>query len=148
MKTKRIIKDQKGGALVEFAIVLPLLLLLVVGIVEFGLLVYNKHIITNGSREGTRAAIVAGIDYLDNQEIKTIVKNYCNPRLIDFNGNTVTDANIDLDPADRTTIGFGQDFKVTIEYDYGFLIPSLFNIGSTTKIIAKTLMKMEQAIGS
>lgn len=147
MKTKRIIKDQKGGALIEFAIVLPLLVVLVIGIIEFGLLCYNKHIIANASREGARAAIVAGVGSLDDAAIKTIVKNYCNPRLLDFSGNTIDDDDIDLDP-DRSTIGFGDDFAVTLEYDYEFLVPSLFNLGSTTKITAKTLMKIEQALGS
>jgi Flp pilus assembly protein TadG len=147
MKTKRIIKDQKGGALVEFAIVLPLLVILVIGIIEFGLLCYNKHIIANASREGARAAIIAGDDSLGDAAIRTIVKNYCNSRLLDFSGNSVTDADIDLDP-NRATLGFGDDFTVAIEYDYGFLIPSLFNLGNATKITAKTLMKMEQTIGS
>lgn len=153
MKTKRIIKDQKGGALVEFAIVLPLLVVLVIGIVEFGLLCYNKHVIANASREGARAAIVAGVDFLDDATIRTIVKNYCNPRLLDFSGNTIDNDDIDLTDGDgnavvRSTLGFGDDFAVTIEYDYGFLIPSLFSLGNTTTITAKTLMKMEQAIGA
>jgi Flp pilus assembly protein TadG len=52
MKPKMIIKDQNGGAVVEFAIILPLLIALLFGIVEFGLLLYNKQIITNASREG------------------------------------------------------------------------------------------------
>jgi Flp pilus assembly protein TadG len=147
MKTKRIIKDQKGVALVEFAIVLIFLVPLVIGIIEFGLLCYNKHIIANASREGVRAAIAAGDGSLNDAAIRTIVKNYCNSRLLDFSGNTITDSDIDLDP-NRSTIGFGDDFSVTIEYDYGFLVPSLFNFGNTTKITAKTLMKMEQALGS
>ena len=147
MKTKRIIKDQKGGALIEFAIALIFLVPLAIGIIEFGLLCYNKHIIANASREGARAAIVAGDGSLGDAAIRTIVKNYCNSRLLDFTGNTVTDTDIDFDP-DRNTIGFGDDFTVTIEYDYGFLVPSLFSLGNTTKITAKTLMKMEQVVGS
>jgi len=55
MKTKR----QSGQALVELALVLPLLLILAFGIVEFGLLMYNKAVITNASREGARVGIVA-----------------------------------------------------------------------------------------
>ena len=58
MKTKRIITDQKGGALIELAIVLPLLVLLLIGAVEFGILYYNKQVITNASREGARAGII------------------------------------------------------------------------------------------
>ena len=50
MKIKMIIKDQKGGALVEFAIALIFLVPLTIGLIEFGLLVYNKHIIAISPR--------------------------------------------------------------------------------------------------
>jgi len=143
MKTKRIIKDQKGGALVEFAIVLPLLVVLVMGIIEFGLLCYNKQVIANASREGARAGIVnGGPDYSGNQAVKDIVKTYCNPRMIDFSGNTVEDDDITLTPSTRST-NFGDDFSVQVEYNYSFLIPSLFGLGSTKTISAETVMSME-----
>ena len=59
MKTKTIIKNQEGAAAVEFALIAPLLILLTFGIIEFGLFLFNKHIITNASREIARAGIVA-----------------------------------------------------------------------------------------
>ena len=43
---------------VEFIILFPLFLLIVVGIVEFGHLWYVDHVITNASREGARAGVV------------------------------------------------------------------------------------------
>lgn len=43
---------QKGQSLVEFALVLPLLLMLVLGAIDFGRLFYTKIIITNAAREG------------------------------------------------------------------------------------------------
>ena len=51
--------SQKGASAVEFALVLPLLMLITFGIIEFGMLMYNKQVITNASREGARAGIVA-----------------------------------------------------------------------------------------
>jgi Flp pilus assembly protein TadG len=59
-KLKMRLKSQKGVAAVEFALVLPLLVLLIFGIIEFSLLMFNKQVITNASREGARAGIVAG----------------------------------------------------------------------------------------
>ena len=47
-------KNNKGASAVEFALVLPILIVLLFGIVEFGLLMYNKAVITNASREGAR----------------------------------------------------------------------------------------------
>jgi len=122
MKTKMIIKDQKGGALIEFAIVAPLLILLVIGAIEFGLLCYNKQVIANASREGSRAGIIAfGRDYyLDNDQIITIVKNYCATHVITFSASPDldTDLNVTLDPTNRedtTSFEFGDHFEVKVK---------------------------------
>ena len=53
-----MIRDEHGGSLVEFAIVMPLLFVILFGIIEFGILLYDKAMITNASREGARAGIV------------------------------------------------------------------------------------------
>ncbi|MHA1221535.1 MAG: TadE/TadG family type IV pilus assembly protein [Candidatus Heimdallarchaeota archaeon] len=134
-----IIKGQKGAAIVEFAIILPLLVLLVVGIGEFGLAWYNKQVIVNAGREGARAGIARGDDFSDNYTIRLIVKNYANPRLVDFSGTSLTDVDITLTPSDentRKTAAFGTDFKVEVTYNYGFLVPSLFNFGTTQTLRA------------
>ena len=48
---------ERGAAVVEFAIVLPFLMLLLIGIIELGLLFYNQQVLTNASREGARSGI-------------------------------------------------------------------------------------------
>ena len=49
---------ERGAAIVEFALVVPVLVLLLFGIVEFGI-AFNDYIsVRNGSREGARAAVV------------------------------------------------------------------------------------------
>jgi Flp pilus assembly protein TadG len=151
MKTKITIKNQKGAAIVEFAIILPLMVLLVMGICEFGLLWYNSQIIINSSREGARAGIVLGQDFSDNATIRSIVKNYANPRLVDFSGTSITDGDIILTPSNQTTrenAAFGTDFIVEVTYNYSFLVPSLFHLGLTKPIVGRTLMKMEQKLGT
>ena len=45
--------DRKGQALVEFALALPLVLLLVLGVLEFGRAFQTKIVLTNAAREGT-----------------------------------------------------------------------------------------------
>jgi len=58
-------RDQRGAVAVEFAIVLPLLLLLVVGAIEFGR-VYSQFQVFNGAaREGARCAAVQATPYTD-----------------------------------------------------------------------------------
>jgi len=150
MKTKMTIKNQKGVAAVEFAIVLPFLILLFMGICEFGLLWYNSQIIINASREGARAGIVLGNDFSPNATIRSIVKDYANPRLVDFSGTILTDPDIILTPSVESTrqnAAFGTDFSVEVTYNYSFLVPSLFHLGLTKTIVGRTYMKMEQKIG-
>jgi Flp pilus assembly protein TadG len=49
-------RGQEGAAAVEFAIVLPALLLLTLGALDLGHMYFVDHIITNASREGARFA--------------------------------------------------------------------------------------------
>jgi Flp pilus assembly protein TadG len=55
---KARIKRTKGQALVEFALVLPLFLLLVFGLIDMGRLVYMNSTISQAAREATRVAAV------------------------------------------------------------------------------------------
>ena len=57
MLSKMKFTNQRGAAAVEFAIVLPILLLLFAGVTEFGIMYYNKQVLTNASREGARAGV-------------------------------------------------------------------------------------------
>lgn len=51
-----------GQSLLEFALTLPLLLLLTVGILDFGLAVWHHSTLAGAVREGTRYALVHGSD--------------------------------------------------------------------------------------
>lgn len=51
--------DDKGSALVEAALVLPILFLIVFGICEFGYAMYVNNTLTNAAREGARLAAVS-----------------------------------------------------------------------------------------
>ena len=64
----RSIVDRSGQALAEFAIVLPVLLLIVFGIIEFGLAYRTFQIVTNSAREGARVAVVPSSDSQDTTQ--------------------------------------------------------------------------------
>ena len=72
---KNRINHEKGAAAVELAIVLPVLVMFVFGIIEFGIVFYNKAMITNACREAARAAIVYRTPLLTADEMKTEVDN-------------------------------------------------------------------------
>ncbi|WP_202931077.1 TadE family protein [Aminipila terrae] len=71
------IKKEKGQAMVEFALVLPLLLLLLCGICEFGYLFSHQILANNTCREAAR---YAAVHYKDDgasaveEQVKTIIQ--------------------------------------------------------------------------
>ena len=123
--------------MVEFAIVLPLLLILICGVIEFGVMFYDKAVITNASREGARA----GITGVKNPDIEDIVKDYCNFNLINLSYN---DFDPDTDPNDDISISIdgSNDLTVKVEYSYDFLLGSILGFSNTT-IEAETVMRIE-----
>jgi Flp pilus assembly protein TadG len=56
MMRKKRWKSEHGAELIEFALILPLLLLLCLGTIEFGRAYYNYNILTKGVRDGARYA--------------------------------------------------------------------------------------------
>jgi Flp pilus assembly protein TadG len=58
-------KSEDGQDIVEYVLVLPLLLMLVFGIVDFGIAVFDYNTVANAAREGARAAISPPSDACD-----------------------------------------------------------------------------------
>ncbi|HEX9060397.1 MAG TPA: TadE family protein, partial [Clostridia bacterium] len=69
MITLRVKKSRHGQALVEFAVILPMLILLVMGIVQFGMMLGSYLSLQNAVREGARAGITGST----NDEIKGVI---------------------------------------------------------------------------
>jgi hypothetical protein len=70
---------EQGNVIIELALLLPVLLLLVGGIVDLAMLFWEKQILTNATREGARAAARAdnnGVGELGDTEVMAIVQNY------------------------------------------------------------------------
>ena len=118
-------RNQKGVAAVEFAIVLPLLLLILFGIIEFSLIMYDKVVITNASREGARAGVVmplnttlmAGAPSSIQTQIGTVVDNYCSNYLISFGSATPS-----VSVPSGAGGAFGTPLTVTVTYKFTGLL--------------------------
>ena len=139
-----IIKDQNGGAAVEFALILPLLIFLLFGIVEFGLLEYNNLILTNASREGARAGVVMRTPRLTDDQIKTVANQYAQNYLVTFGSGTISfDPAISPDESTRQGGSIsGTNLIFTVKFPYDFLVLSAFGFGPVT-LQAQTIMRME-----
>ncbi len=55
----RRLRSEKGQALVEFLLIWPFFIILLLVVVDFGLALYNYQVLTNSAREGARYAVVA-----------------------------------------------------------------------------------------
>jgi Flp pilus assembly protein TadG len=55
-------KSESGAELIEFALTFPILLLVVLGILEFGLMFREYEIVTNAAREGARLRVLPNYD--------------------------------------------------------------------------------------
>jgi hypothetical protein len=74
---------RRAQGLVEFALIMPILLLLIMGIVDFGWMVFNYNSLYNGLREGLRYGSVSGFDdnnpqYEQCNEIRARIRDLAN----------------------------------------------------------------------
>ena len=148
MNTGRIIRKQDGAAAVEFAIILPLFLLIVFGIVEWSLYLFNDHIITDASRRGARRGIVQASPKVPASEIQEEVLRYTGDHLVTFGTPNTPNVEVSINalspPSNCTT--FGDDLIVNVTYDYTFLLLPALTFGKVSPsatIIARTVMKCE-----
>jgi hypothetical protein len=143
-----LIGNEKGTTTVETAIIIMLLLTLIFGIVEFGLLLFDKQILTNAGREGARAGIVVGLGRSsgDDAEYLTVSKDvasgFCADHLVTF-GSVDLNLYASYDDADGSgNPSRGDDLTVSLTYDYNFLLLSALGIGPIT-LNAVSIMKLE-----
>lgn len=137
------INNQNGVAAVEFAIIVPLLLVLTFGIIEFGILLFNKAMITNASREGARLGSLYKSPYYTDAEITTTVKNHLGSHLITFDA-AKPDATVTV--TRDGSAGIGTLVSVTVDYPYDFLVIPGFIPGIPDEITLQsaTTMRVEE----
>jgi len=123
---------KKGQSLVEFAIILPILVLIIFGIIEFGLLMNSYIVIQAASREGARIGIVGGTDEDILDSVYTAASN------LDINR-----INVNINPNEGSRKP-GDTLTVQVEYDYDILMPVISNLlGDSIRLRAKTSMRVE-----
>jgi Flp pilus assembly protein TadG len=138
---KRKIKNQRGLAAVEFALILFPLVLLIFGTIEFSTLLYDKAMITNASREGARAGIVYSYpDRIADGEIVNVVNTYCSNHMISLGGDSSVSTTIS-----RSSNASGDDLTVSVSYVYNFLVlPSFMaTLSDGLNLQAETVMRLE-----
>jgi len=123
---------KKGQSMVETALILPIVILILMGIIDFGLM-FNKYlIINNASREGARKAAVGGTDY----EIYSAVSNVTSS--LEFSNLTIT-----IYP-NETLRKKGEEVTVTVQYRNNLITPIVSAIVNKSLVLnSRTVMRVE-----
>jgi Flp pilus assembly protein TadG len=126
--------SRRGAALIEFALVLPVLLLLIAGIIEFGRTVMVQQILTNASREGARKAALPGTT---NSDVEAVVTNYMQA------ANVASADSVTVTPsASAAAAGDAVKVTVTIKFSKVGWLPMSWFVGDPL-LNASTTMRKE-----
>ncbi|MFD4703908.1 TadE/TadG family type IV pilus assembly protein [Gottfriedia sp. NPDC058432] len=125
-------KSEKGQSLVEFALVLPLLVMLLLGIVDFGRIFHVYLTLDHAGREAARTASIGK----DDDTIRSVA-------VTDATSIKLTKENvkIDFDPSNTRTSG--SKVKITITYPVSFLTPVISQIVGDLTLKSTTIMRLE-----
>jgi Flp pilus assembly protein TadG len=126
----RIRGAESGNAVIEFALILPLLLLVVFGITEFGRALMTVNVLTSAAREGARVASVAGADSV----------------AVAARVMQVLDA-ANITPAEGGIIVSGPDanraITVTVESDFEILSAKILPVQGIIRLRGSAVMRFE-----
>jgi Flp pilus assembly protein TadG len=140
----RRLKTERGAALLEAAITVPIILLISVGIFEFGRAYQTWQVLTNASREGARLAVIPGST---DAQVRARVNQYLSGGGL----ATVADGNIALNRAVVfTPTSTGSRVQVNYPFQFMVLNPVIRLISSSDNtgrgiytMTASTLMRNE-----
>jgi hypothetical protein len=140
MKTR--MRDQRGAALLETAITIPLLLLVAVAIFEFGRAYQTWQVMTNAAREGARLSVLPNAT---EDDVRATVVNYMQggaipdaaPGMVTVNRNAVVNGR----PASQIDIAYPFEFMVI--GPVAQLVQGGGNLGSGLTMRASALMRNE-----
>jgi Flp pilus assembly protein TadG len=127
-------KKRRGAAVVEFAVVAPVFITLVFGMIEYGRMVMVQQMLTNGSREGARVGVLDGTT---TSEVQSAVTTYLSNAGI--TGSTVT-----VTPNPPSSAGYGAPVTVTVTVPFSqvsWLPTPMFLSGKT--LTATSVMRRE-----
>src|SRR5262245_17302172 len=113
-------RSQRGAALLEMALTLPLLLLVCVGILEFGRAYQTWQVLTNAAREGARIAVLPG---MTDAAVRSRVREYMTIGQLPKANDTVVVINIDRNQA--VSIGgtaTASASQITVNYPFDFVV--------------------------
>lgn len=131
--------NRQGAAAVEFALVAPVFLVMVFGMIEFGRAVMVQQLLVNAAREGVRVAVLDGTTAAVAQAKAT---SYLSTGGV--SGATVSVMNENYASVEPSTIGYGKPVivKTSVPFTSVSWLPSPWFLRSKT-LTATAIMRRE-----
>lgn len=129
---RRLRKGEHGQALVEMALVLPLFILLLFGVIEMGRIGYSYTTVSNAAREGGRAAALGGT----NHDIETAIEKAATS--LDSTSLTIIITPLQ---ANRHS---GQEVRVNVTYPVQLIIPIISSVIPNPVIVSSSIVMRQE----
>ena len=129
-----------GMAMVEFVIILPILLMLVFAIVEFGVLFGRWQTLSNAAREGARTAVVFRTNCVSGTveaEVRQRVKAYAAPL-----GIVLVDGDIGISGVCGSSTT-SSTVTVTLPYTFKVLPGFASSVSPSIDLVGNSVMRNE-----
>ena len=127
---------RRGNAVLEAALVLPILLYLAFGTVEFGYFFYVKNNVQGAAREGVRAGIPPGATHAD---VTSAISSQMTAAGLQSSGYTVTTT-----PSNVSGLSPGTTVTVNVQCTWGTVGLRPLQLISTSKIVkGQAVMRKE-----
>ncbi len=147
--------NRSGQSLVEFALVLPLLLILILGIVDFGLAYNYKNDETHLANEAARFAVVNTCSPCGGQSIEAFIKSDADSSDLRNGGGQIQSPGVQISfcfeqPVSSPPGQVNSALRATVTATYGFLpyLVSKVGLPTTVTIVGTATQRIEQAYNS
>lgn len=138
---RRHARGTRGQTLVEFALILPIFILMLVGISDLGRAVYAYNTISNAAREAVRMGIVdQNVGKLQAEVVKASVSLGAVPGDVD-----VAFLTPDLSGTCASPVNIGCVVEITVHYQYNAATPIIGNLVGTIDMSSTTRQPVERS---
>lgn len=136
-------KSFRASALIEFALLMPVFCFILFGILEFGIVLSDKNIVSNASRQGARYGVVQqNSAYPTSAQISSYITTNYTTGLVSFS-TTAPSPTITVTSSANPPV-VGATLTVQVSYPYTWLILNkLIGLSNPFTITATTIMIYE-----
>ena len=140
---------QRGATAVEFAVVVPIVLMILFGIIEYGRYFFVRNIMDSAAREAARYAVVNSTA-ATAANVQSVANTRMQPIMNSFVGGTYAVNVFWLDPTAGNAVSypfnnapFGTTMGVTVSGTFKPLVPKLLNMATTIPLQSACYMLSE-----